>query len=436
MEKIYDSDLMANILENQQIALKFNGIEVLRSRNLVEVLDKFKEEEKAWKEENNEEDHLQIYVELKEYRNKIETLIRKIVFENHSNVNIIFKSIRAETEKSYREKKYFSVEFYNGLVLDIKFPSLTGDSILAERILLGYKILKKSNSYEKFQYYVDLISHRSNARVTDYLNSNDENKILATSIYLKIMVNDNIPGPIVEGVNVNDLLKKIDKESAKLESSIVQERERFVQFDKELSSRLKNEGENRLEEYNNRLKQLENDTVEFLREKKNRMKELEDTYDTKLSLEEVAEFWSKEATKSKHSTCWWLVISVIISLFMIASGYWFLNVTQQDFSNNQITKIVPIYFAPLAVISLLIYLLRTTINIALSSRHVAIEYEQKNALTNYYLSMLQSGKIDDKEKSLVLPALFTKIDTGLNGKGNANAEDQLQSLIGLLLKQK
>ena len=67
---------------------------------------------------------------------------------------------------------------------------------------------------------------------------------------------------------------------------------------------------------------------------------------------------------------------------------------------------------------------------AMSSRHVMIEFQQKSALTNYYLVMLQSKKLDEKEKSLIFPAIFAKIDTGLIKSSNTT-DDLLQVLASL-----
>ena len=67
---------------------------------------------------------------------------------------------------------------------------------------------------------------------------------------------------------------------------------------------------------------------------------------------------------------------------------------------------------------------------AMSSRHVMIEFQQKSALTNYYLVMLQSGELNKEEKSLIFPAIFAKIDTGLIKSSNTT-DDLLQVLTSL-----
>ncbi|WP_155276336.1 DUF6161 domain-containing protein [Lacticaseibacillus rhamnosus] len=169
----------------------------------------------------------------------------------------------------------------------------------------------------------------------------------------------------------------------------------------------------------------------FVQEKEDNLNQLETTYEQKLSLEEPAKFWETQAQKYRLS--FWILtcVAVVSALIILATGVYLLNDIHQYINSSQkIANIFPAYIIPLSFISLLVYVFKTIVNMAMSSRHVMIEFQQKSALTNYYLVMLQSGKLNPDEKSLIFPAIFAKIDTGLIKSSNTT-DDILQVLASL-----
>jgi len=149
-------------------------------------------------------------------------------------------------------------------------------------------------------------------------------------------------------------------------------------------------------------------------------------------LEAPIVFWEKQSKQYRKSSEQLIAVSIGVSLLILVCGWWLLHIGVQDLQKFSNTQIIPVYFIPIALISLLIYILRTVINIAVSSRHVSIEYAQKAALTGYYLSMIRDGKISDTEKQYVFPALFAKIDTGLS-KSKSDS-DMSEAIIAMLAR--
>lgn len=114
-----------------------------------------------------------------------------------------------------------------------------------------------------------------------------------------------------------------------------------------------------------------------------------------------------------------------------------LHIGGSDIAKLRDVSIIPVYFIPIALISLLVYILRTFIKIAISNQHISVEYAQKAALTDYYLSMIQEGhmKISIEEKQLLLPSIFSKIDSGLV-KGDSGGDSEATDLLKVLLARK
>jgi hypothetical protein len=72
------------------------------------------------------------------------------------------------------------------------------------------------------------------------------------------------------------------------------------------------------------------------------------------------------------------------------------------------------WFATVAVlISVPIYLLRLFTKLSLSSYHMARDAEERKLLASLYLSLIENKGAGDQDRSIVLNALFSRVDTGL-----------------------
>ena len=185
------------------------------------------------------------------------------------------------------------------------------------------------------------------------------------------------------------------------------------------------------------IEELKDNLTDFIKEKREQFSNLEDSYEQKLKLKAPIKFWEDEAKKYKMSAIYWSVGAVISGLLIILTGLWILKIGEQDLDKLKNISIIPIYFVPIALISLLIYILRTLIKIAISNQHISVEYAQKAALTDYYLSMIQEGHlgISIEEKQLLLPTIFSKIDSGLI-KSDSTGDSDITELLKILVAKK
>ncbi|BEI51716.1 hypothetical protein JK197_14040 [Lactiplantibacillus plantarum] len=437
---LFEKKFNSGFLKIRYAAFK-NGVSIFNETfdfdNFSEAIENLENEVSFWKD-HSKKDNIQISTRFVEFITKIKFLfvdIAKLDVNNTVGFSNLARDIYNDNFSKKMKDRLFNVKFdYNSVILNIALPSITHDKEKGIKYLSGFDLLKGRGNIHAFFSYVSLINNSK--KLADFLSNGNIDEIEAAAVFFKQNIFDNHPEMVVDGINLETTLQNIQKEKANLTKLLKQEKTNFIDYSNSLKEEVASKENNELREYTVKVESIQENLKNFVEEKKNRIESLERTYNEKLSLQEPAQFWSSEAKKSKISAIIWIIFSVAIGLLIIVAGFCFLKITQQDYSNKEIIKVVPIYFAPLALISLLLYLLRTSINIAISSRHVAIEYEQKSALTNYYLSMLQSGKIKEEEKGLVLPALFSKIDTGLAPKSNSSTEDQLQSLLSLLLRQR
>jgi hypothetical protein len=160
---------------------------------------------------------------------------------------------------------------------------------------------------------------------------------------------------------------------------------------------------------------------------------LEDTYRKKLQLEAPEVLWNERSEKYRKRANWWtvgLVLAAIILLLVIA---WFVH-SLHEFPKG-ITEKVPFLSQQvlfIGVISFFVYIIRVIVKIVMSNHHIAMEYEQKAALTRFYQALTYKGiEVDDNEKLIIMSALFSKADTGLV---KTSESVDLDSVLGLITR--
>lgn len=147
----------------------------------------------------------------------------------------------------------------------------------------------------------------------------------------------------------------------------------------------------------------------------------------------------EQSEKYKKSFYLWSISIVVLSIVLLILLAIIVS-PQVSFNDKLITisvlsKDMPVYSSIilLAMISLVVYILRIFIKMAISSKHLMEEYKQKYSLTYFYLSLVNNGSIkDEKSQNIILTSLFTKADTGLIKNDNSNELDK--TLLSLLIK--
>src|SRR5699024_1693221 len=128
-----------------------------------------------------------------------------------------------------------------------------------------------------------------------------------------------------------------------------------------------------------------------------RIDELEKLYAEKLKLEEPSQYWSEKANEYKSSFHRYLGGTVVISIaLLIISSCLVQKLYESVTEMEKINSFLPISFVTVAIISFLVYILRTCIKLMMSSKHLETEYKQKSMFTYFYLSLL-SDKQTSKE---------------------------------------
>lgn len=165
---------------------------------------------------------------------------------------------------------------------------------------------------------------------------------------------------------------------------------------------------------NEQFELLNNKSTEYFAGRDKKCQELEKLYDEKLKLEAPAKYWDDMKKSYQLSGGIWFAASVVIAVLIIVGLVALLaaipNLFSEDshwmdiFKNSAIITIIT---------SVAIYILRITVKMAMSSFHLARDAKERHNLSYFYLALINDKAITDKERALVINALFSRSDSGL-----------------------
>lgn len=163
----------------------------------------------------------------------------------------------------------------------------------------------------------------------------------------------------------------------------------------------------------------------------NKLTTLEKQYQENLQLKAPAQYWQEMENDYIKKGRFWLIISGVISVVTIALLVGILlfapNVFSKDnnwFENIKNSAIVTV------MTSICIYILRTTIKMAMSSFHLSRDAKERNKLSVFYLSLIEDDAVTDKERAIILNALFSRSDTGLlKGDSSPTMTNNVSDLV-------
>lgn len=150
-----------------------------------------------------------------------------------------------------------------------------------------------------------------------------------------------------------------------------------------------------------------------LDEGKTKLKEIEDTYNSFMVLQAPVTYWEGEQTRhqdlakhyGKRSTVFGIIVIIAI----------FLAVRLMVGEETVIGKIPLWHIGSLiAIVTGVIWIERILVRMYLSHAHLATDAGERVAMAKTYLALVRDGKVtDDKDRRVILDALFRKATTGI-----------------------
>lgn len=343
-------------------------------------------------------------------KEKIETIISDIV----SNETIdIRNAIRTS----------FSINMYsNTVVLNCVVPeSLSG---VPGHTLYDIVQIYDEHGLEVLKQYIELLKNPTS--LSSYLSSTD--KQLAGMEYIVFSTGHHSPKRLRRDLTGRKMLDELRNSYTETLNDITNKKDGYDAFLVE-----------KKQEYQEWSQDVSSRADELFETAEKRRRELEATYDAKLKVEKPADFMEEQSKKYKKSFIMWSMFAVVLAIIvMVLFGVVLsprIDVGEKLVEIHLFSRDLPIYSSIIivAMISLIIYIIRIFIKVALSAKHISEEYRQKYALTYFYLSLVNDGKIDKEVEKYILILLFSKADTGLI-KGDSNMDTLLVNMIDKSIK--
>ena len=313
--------------------------------------------------------------------------------------------------------------------IDINSPIDKDKDIVSIRLFIDFYLKSWATSYllDAIRSYIEIEKNKNNLGY--YLSSTDSYRNLPALFVLnrelpklKIPIKEiqnNLVQPVSESI---DNIAKETEEHFKQTANLVDKndekiREIFIEHSREV------------DKFKHNLEQWQNN-------KETSIKILEDTYEKKLQLEAPERLWKERSKKYKVKTRWWMGgLAAFIVVLIYSAGSLLVSIHDYLKGTEKDIPFISQSFIYVALISFLIYLIRIIIKIIISSQHMAMEYEQKEALTRFYQALVYNGKDVDKEERLIIfHALFSKTETGLVKTDNSGESEALIALLSKTIK--
>ena len=192
------------------------------------------------------------------------------------------------------------------------------------------------------------------------------------------------------------------------------------------------------EETNNQFRNFFEKEKSFFNSASDKLTTLEKQYQENLKLKAPAQYWKEMEQDYIKKGRFWLSISAVISFITIALLVGILLFAPDAFSkDNNWFETIKNSAIVTVMTSICIYILRTTVKIAMSSFHLSRDAKERNKLSYFYLSLIEDDAVTDKERAIILNALFSRSDTGLlKGDTSPTMTNNVSDLIEVVKNAK
>lgn len=401
----------------------FPILDLTEELNSISELNKFlKKEKNFWlkhKVETSEEITYDVYFE------DVEKFVSELQEEVKKNQNFVIENGENFIKNLGMNKNIYSISlsYSKPISITIAINAIPSTCEDINDIVYAYE-----NFFSNKDVYETYLSLRDNPnKITQYLGGNNYNYTLNEGVFLHLAQQLKK----YDGDN-NKQKKKFQNIIAGLTDVNTSYSEAIEENKKDLETYI-DEAKNNFDTTINEQIELNNEkrkSINDLFDKKTKeFKDLEEAYEQKLHLKAPIEFWNDKSKEYAKKSVYWFVASVFVSGLLMVVGTHLVHMIYFNPANSksEVITLIPKSFVLVAIVSLLVYILRIFIKVATSNNHLSLEYAQKAALTDFYLSLLQyeNESISDGDKTLIYSTLFGKVDTGLIKGSDSNEIEKL-----------
>ena len=342
------------------------------------------------------------------------------------NINEVYNFLYSHFSTSYTTITSSSIRL---IYVDINSPINKDNNIVMLRLFVDFYLKSWAKDYllEAIQNYITIENNKN--YIGQYLNSTDSYRLIPALFIL------NRELPKAKAPFKNFQREVIDPVSETVKEIASDAQENFKQTTALIEE--KNEAIRELfNSHSQEISDFKEDFENWQDDKENAIMILEDTYKNKLQLEAPETLWKERSKNYKVNNRYWMGgLAVFIVALIFSAGSLLVSIHEYLKGTLKDIPFISQSFVYVALISFLIYLVRVMIKIIISNQHMAMEYEQKEALTRFYQALVYDGKEVEKEERLIIfNALFSKTDTGLVKTDSSNDSEALLAILSKISK--
>jgi hypothetical protein len=390
----------------EQAKLLLNNFEVTinniylekKIKGFNEINAYFKKEQIKWSEIKTETPTKNIV--LKKLKSLLNNCAQLNSIENDINVfSQKFSRFSAEIVQAIREPVIIWTEGFNGkFIWDLAMIGATEEELGGALVYINNQNFRGDNKRDYFIGFIKAYEHFHHDDSTIVKRSNSENTSLQS---LKDIWD-------IKTSELNTLYNGAVTQFEDVKKKIITDAQNLIAEKKTALNGSLSATTSAFEEKKKELQKIIDGAV-------NKIKENETLYESKLRLVAAVKYWRDRADEYRKRGYKWLMLLGATSLFLILFLSCILYNFPSIFSDKFDITSIKGTFILLTAISIGAYLIRVFSKLTFSSFHLARDAEEREQLTHVYLALKEKHAVNEKQESIVLQSLFSRVDTGLLG---------------------
>lgn len=176
-------------------------------------------------------------------------------------------------------------------------------------------------------------------------------------------------------------------------------------------------------------------TTDYTQRSSDELQKLKSAYEEKIAIAQPINYWKSRRYIYQRRVWLWGIVAFLVGILFLF-GVWTALSEMPDLSKiedikNQI-KVTVLFVTGIGIMTFILNILG---RLFLSSVHLLSDIDERMNLTHFYLSLIEGGKLDEKQREIILQSLFSRTDSGIiKGGGDVSFPMNFESIKSLFHK--
>jgi len=176
---------------------------------------------------------------------------------------------------------------------------------------------------------------------------------------------------------------------------------------------LRSEAETNKTEFSEFIDSSHKSFEEFYQKSQAGVSNIEEAYKGKMTINEPIKYWEGRRTDYRSRSLTFGILTGVVAAFfvlLILLGLYYMPDMSSIKNVKDQIKFTILFITGIGVLT---YLLNIISRIFLSSLHLLADIDERSNLTHFYISLIQGGNIEAKDREIILQSLFSRTESGI-----------------------